>query len=116
MIILGRLLKYIPAELVGVYLAAKGIIPPNQPDIDGILWVVAIVTWGLVPVYLYLTTSYNKQRPLWLQIILGTVAFPVWVFAIGGRPVIELGWYSTHQFIGSLVLIFVTVIFGRIRP
>jgi hypothetical protein len=113
---LGRLLKYIPAELVGLYLAAKGVVPVNQPDSDQVLWTVAAFTWFLVPIYLYFATSRNKQKPLLLQVILGTIAFPVWIFAVGGRPVNGLAWYAGHQFVGSIALMFVTVVFGLMRP
>src|SRR5215468_647246 len=82
---LGRLLKYIPAELIGLYLAARGVVPATERNIDRILWIVAAMTWLLVPIYLYFATSRNRQTALWWQIVLGTLAFPVWLFAIGGR-------------------------------
>jgi len=61
---------------------------------------------------------YNSRRPARLvwQIVLATVAFPVWVFATGGHPVVSIAWYAQHEFIGSLVLMFVTVIFGLKEP
>ena len=113
---LGRLLKYIPAEIVGLYLAARGVVPATAPDLDTTLWIVALVTWILVPIYLYFATKTGGQKPLFWQIILGTIAFPVWVFAIGGHPVTSLKWYAEHEFVGSLVLMFVTVVFGLIKP
>lgn len=113
---LGRLLKYIPAELVGLYLAARGVVPATATDLDTTLWIVALVTWILVPVYLYVVTSRGGQKPLFWQITLGTIAFPVWVFSIGGHPVTSIKWYAKHEFVGSLVLMFVTVIFGLKQP
>lgn len=113
---LGRLLKYIPAELVGLYLAARGVVPQNAPDLDKTLWIIALVTWVLVPIYLFVVTSRGGQKPLFWQITLATIAFPVWVFSIGGHPVLSLPWYASHEFVGSLVLMFVTVIFGLKQP
>ena len=113
---LGRLLKYIPAELVGLYLAARGVVPATATDLDTTLWIVALVTWVLVPIYLFVVTSRGGQKPLFWQITLGTIAFPVWVFSIGGHPVTSIAWYAQHEFVGSLVLMFVTVIFGLKQP
>jgi hypothetical protein len=50
------------------------------------------------------------------QILLASVAFPIWVFAIGGPPVTSWNWFSNHQYIASIVLIFVTVVFGWLEP
>src|SRR6185437_9102009 len=100
-----------PAELVGLYLAARGIVPADSKELDLTLWIIALCTWILVPIYMYFATSRSGQKPLITQVLLATVAFPVWVFATGGHPVVSLTWYSNRQFIGSLVLMFVTVIF-----
>jgi hypothetical protein len=67
----------------------------------------------LTPIALYFATRDPQKGPLYLQVILATVAFPVWAFAIGG-PFILLPWYQS--WIASLVLIFVTFGFGLIKP
>jgi hypothetical protein len=114
---MGRLLKYIPAEIVGLYLAAKGVVVGAAgDDANTILWAVASLSWLLVPVYLWVATSRDGQKPLLIQILLASIAFPVWVFAISGAPVSSLHWYNTHQYIGSLALIFLTFAFGLIKP
>ena len=59
---LGRLLKYIPAELVGLYLAARGVVPESTSDYDKTLWVVAALTWILVPIYMYVVTTRGGQH------------------------------------------------------
>jgi len=111
---LGRLLKYIPAEIVALYIAARGVVPQDaEPEV---LWAVAAAAWILVPIYLWIATKRGGKGPLVLQIILGTLAFPVWVFAIGGEPVSTLSWYGGHQFLASILLMFVTVVFGLIQP
>jgi hypothetical protein len=66
-----------------------------------------------VPVYLYFATRENKKNPLWLQVILATIAFPVWTYALGGPFVTTPGY---EPFIGSLLLMGVTFIFGLIEP
>jgi hypothetical protein len=113
---LGRLLKYIPAELVALYLAAKGVVPANLADSNSTLWIIVVITWLLVPIYMYVVTTKDGGSPLKWQIFLASIAFPVWVFAVGGTPVTGISWYAAHQFVGSLVLMFVTVIFGMKKP
>lgn len=111
---LGRLLKYIPAEVVGLYLAVRGIVRPDaSPQV--MLWV-ALASWVLVPIYFWFATSRGGMPPLKKQVLLATIAFPVWVIAIGGPPVTQWSWYVSNPFIGSVLLVFVTVIFGWIQP
>ena len=112
---LGRLAKYIPTEIVGLYLATSGMIPSatkGEPRWLA-LWVVFLLSFALVPVYLFFVTTRGTKRPLWPQIVLGSVAFPVWVFAIGG-PFKYFSWYE--GWIASITLAFVTVAFGFYRP
>jgi len=112
---LGRLVKYIPAEIVGFYLTAAGIIPqgPNKEPNYTALWIVFALGLVLVPVYFWFATTRGGTPPLWSQVILATVAYPVWVFAIGG-PFASLDWYKS--WIASLVLLFVTVVFAMYKP
>src|SRR5437879_3391681 len=68
---LGRLLKYIPAEIVGLYLAVRAIIPPKaEPgsDTTTVLFIIAAVCWLLVPIYLWVATSRDGKEPLLIQI------------------------------------------------
>lgn len=111
---LGRLIKYIPTEIVALYIAVRGAVPAGQPV--AISWWIAGLAWLLVPIYFWTVTRRGGEPPLVLQILLATIAFPVWVFAIGGTPLTSIPWYLAHSYIGSIVLIFVTVIFGWIEP
>ena len=113
---LGRVVKYIPAEIIGLYLSARGFASQDSSDSVRVVAVIAILAWILVPVYFWVATTRNQQKPLLIQILLATIAFPVWVFAIGGPPVSAIGWYQHHQSISSIVLIFVTFVFGLISP
>jgi hypothetical protein len=114
---LGRLLKYIPAEIVGLYLATSRAIPP-EPGPHGTrpptaMWVVFALNVVLVPIYFRFATTRDKKKQLWPQVILGSIAFPIWVFAIGG-PFESLCWYK--GWIASITLTFTTVVFGLYKP
>jgi hypothetical protein len=112
---LGRMAKYIPAEIVGLYLATAGMVParPNGHPYCTALWIVFAINFTLVPFYFWFATTRDSQKPLLAQIVFASVAFPVWVFAIGG-PFKCFHWYE--GWIASLVLAFVTVVMGFYRP
>ncbi len=109
---LARLVKYVPAEIIALYLTAAGIVPANR---SGVLWAVAAFCAVLTPVYLRWVTSRGGVPPLRQQIVIGTIAFPIWLFAIGG-PFALLGWYAGYRFVASLVLLAATTIFPLFAP
>jgi hypothetical protein len=110
---LGRLVKYVPTEIIGLYLAASGPVPKSDGGQPVILWLIFAACIILTPVYLWFATNDKEKGPLVLQIVLATIAFPVWVFAVGG-PFMSLPWYQGY--IASILLVFVTFIFGLIKP
>jgi hypothetical protein len=110
---LGRLAGYVPTEIVGLYIAAAGMVPAAVTSRGTALWWIFAGCFALTPVYLGFATKDPKKGPLWLQILLATIAFPVWVFAMGG-PFTSFQWYQ--GWIASIVLFFVTVIFGMVKP
>lgn len=79
----NRLLKYIPAEIVTLYLALRGIIEGRDASLT------IAVAWGVIAIGIILTVLHlyriGKVRK-WSQIIISTLAFIVWVLAIGGEP------------------------------
>jgi hypothetical protein len=111
---LGRLIKYIPAEIVGLFVAVRSALPPDVPPL--VSWIIAGVAWLLVPIYFWIATTRDGNRPMVRQIVFATIAFPVWVFALGGSPVDSWVWFKTHSYIASVLLIFVSVLFGWLQP
>jgi len=110
---LGRLAKYIPAEVVGLYVAMVAAAPTTNPHYSTILWVIFSLNAALVPLYMWIVTSREGKKPLWLQIVLASLAFPVWAFAMGG-PFSQFSWYQ--GWMASMLLMFVTVLFGLAEP
>lgn len=109
---LTRIIKYIPAEVVALYITLHGIASSAKTGIpfELISWI--IFTVGILGTVLYLWRVGNVNDKL--QISISTGAFIVWVFALGG-PFSSLSWY--HPLYGALILpiytFFIPVILGR---
>ena len=106
-----RLLKYIPAEVVAVYITLDALFrtaPPHVPK-QGMLWLVFIVltlgTWF----YMARVQAVKKVE----QLVISTGAFVVWVFSLGG-PFAAYDWYS--PFYGGVVLPLYTFVTAIIAP
>jgi hypothetical protein len=78
-----RLVKLIPAEVVGLYLVGQGIIPPDQ-KIAIVVW--SIVCLGLVVLVRAKTTGdrTNSISPQWGAIAVSTISFIIWVYTMPG--------------------------------
>lgn len=108
-----RLMKYIPSEIVGLYLAMRAVVPADGKHYPA-LWAVFAISAVLVPIYIWAATRRETdQKPLWIQVLLATIAFPVWAFAIG-EPFSHLTWYQ--GWVATLLLIFITVVFAMVKP
>ena len=84
-----RLLKYVPAEVIAVYLTLEGIIRATGTPQAGLFWGVFIILLILTPLYLWRVTKVTK----WAQLSLSTLSFAIWVFTLGG-PFVLLSWYQ----------------------
>jgi hypothetical protein len=97
----SKLLKFIPAEVVALYLTLDGVIKaagsqlplPQNENLWLVFWVLLIAT----PLYLWRVTYVTK----WLQLVISTLSFAIWVFTLGG-PFTGLGWYKPVE--GALLL------------
>jgi len=110
-----RVLKYIPADVIGLWLTGSGLIQ-GQTDPGsrvGLLWLLFVS--GLV--FSFFWTRKQTVEPgraiAWQQIFLSCGAFVVWVFAIGG-PFAELSFYKPLY--GSLLLLVYTTAIPLLPP
>ena len=109
---LGRLVKFVPVEAVALYVVFAGMVPRGR---WGILLGIASVCSVATPLYLHWVTSLGGTRPMRRQVLIGTIAFPVWVLAIGG-PFEGLPGYESNRFAASLLLLIVTAVFPLFAP
>lgn len=98
---LDRLLKMIPAEVIGLYLVGSGIIPTGQ-KIALVIWAVVCLI-AVVVVRTYGTYDPTKKNPIdWVHVAISSVAFLIWVYTIGGP---FSAYNLTIPWVGSLLVL-----------
>lgn len=109
-----KLIKYIPTEVVGVWIAITNVIK-SASDIptNTILWIALVICTVGTGLYI-LKQTFEAKKPLAIQqTIISTIAFVVWVFALG-EPFNSLDFYRPAY--GTLALIFYTFLIPLINP
>ena len=110
-----KLIKYIPADIVAAWTAVTGLIASatgDEPQ-DTLLWIAFVFGLVLTAAWTFRQTSVPDKPPAVTQIVISTIAFGVWVFALGG-PFTFTGWYSPLY--GSLLLIGYTLAVPLVSP
>jgi hypothetical protein len=93
----SRLLKYIPAEVIALYVALEGALKSANMAGTPLHW--AIFSFCAVATVLYLWRVQKVSKRY--QIALSAIAFCVWIFSLGG-PFAGLSWY--RPIYGALLL------------
>lgn len=108
-----KLLKYIPADVVGAWVAVTGLVA-SAKDVPQttVLWVAFAVGLVMTAWWTLKQTSVPGRPPATGQVAISTGSFAVWVFALGG-PFKDIPGQSLY---GSLLLIFYTLFVARITP
>lgn len=109
-----KVIKYIPADIVGAWVAVTGLINSSS-DVSTslLLWIAFLVGTILTTFWTLKQTSVPEKRSAFTQAAISTGSFIVWVFALGG-PFATLSFY--RPLYGSLLLIFYTLVVGLINP
>src|SRR2546430_6628139 len=108
-----KVFKYIPADIVGAWVAVTGLISsargiPRQT----ILWVAFGIGLILTAWWTWKQAAVPGRRPPATQAIISTGAFAGWVFALGGPFQLLPG----REVYGSLLLILYTLVVALIDP
>jgi len=111
-----RIMKYIPTEAVGFWLAVSGMIQSAGEDIPkaGLLWLFFVIGLVLTFGWTKRQTSEAGKPVAWVQIGLSCVSFMVWVLAAGG-PLVAT-WEGYQPLYGSLLLVTYTAAMGFVVP
>lgn len=109
-----RLLKYIPAEIVAIYLALGGLLktaPPERTPIQTIEWVVFWIILGVTVPWQIKILKITK----WQQVAVGTVAFVFWAVSLGDP--FQTTWKAWYQpLYGSMALMLYTFLIPLFEP
>lgn len=111
---LDRLLRMIPAEVVGLYIIGNGFIPADQAVASAIWFLLCLAL--VVVVRIFGTADGPKQPWQKFPVIVSTIAFVIWVYAQGG-PFAKFNWHV--PFVGSLAVLvwsFIIPIFYKGDP
>jgi hypothetical protein len=84
-----KLLKYIPAEVIALYITLDALARSSGETQLQLYWLIFAFGIVVTPLYLWRIQKVHKV----LQLLISTVAFFVWVFAMGG-PFVHLDWYN----------------------
>jgi hypothetical protein len=104
-----RLFKYIPAEVITLYLGLNAIVASADGAPHFLYWVIFFA--GLIGTPYYLWRIQNVTTTT--QLLVSTAAFAVWVFALGG-PFTDISGYK--QVYGALLLPLFTFFVAGISP
>lgn len=100
-----RLVKLIPSEIVAAYVPLQGLIMGLTQNQQTIMWIVFVCLLALVPLYLNKITAVKKPG----QLAFSTLAFAIWVLALGGFTVLLPGVTLLNANVGSIILILYTL-------
>jgi len=100
---LERLMKLIPAEVIGLYLTVIGVIPSR---IGIVAWagfcliaVLLIRIWGTAD-------TAAHEPPDWKHVFISVVAYLVWIYSIGSGPFATFNLYV--PWVGTVLVSAVT--------
>lgn len=103
-----RVLKYIPAEVVTLYLSIDGLVRAKQ-HLPVLSW--GLFAFGLLATVLHLRFSAGVTKPL--QLVVSAVAFCVWAVTIGSPSAYIPGYDAIY---GAIALPIFTFLAGLIKP
>lgn len=98
-----KLVKLIPTEIIGAYLAIDGMTATIHDERKAVLSITIIGLLIIIPFYLWFMFKIRNK----LQIIITMISFVVWVFSMGG-PFLAYEWYL-HVY-GSVTLVLWTLV------
>jgi hypothetical protein len=102
------LLSLIPSPIIGAYVVIDGIVQSGNVDaftLNTIQWIVFGILLLFTPLYLNQVSKIINTKHL----VVSTLAFAVWVFALGG-PFESLMNKSLLHLIGSISLVIFTLV------
>ena len=84
----GKVAKLIPVEIIAGYLPLIGLVEAVKLENlrPGLYILVFVVCLAMVPIYL--NWQSEKDKPKRVHIIVSTLAFPIWAYAVSGHIIL----------------------------
>ena len=104
-----RVIKYIPGDVVSAWVLVNSLIEAGPADVNKVVvgWIAFGVGVIVTALWMLTQTGERGQPPAYRQTTLATIAFVVWVMALG-FPFTTIPHY--HQLYGSLLLVLYTLL------
>lgn len=99
---LEKLMKMIPAEVVGLYLVGSGVVPEEEHAIL-LSWTVFCFA-AVIVVRAIGTRDPMGGPPQWGAVLISSVSFVIWIYSVGG----SFRWYLGQHYepyVGSLLVL-----------
>jgi hypothetical protein len=109
----SRVVKYVPGDVIAAWLGLSGLLAARTTVKIGLLWALFGVLLVITPISVLRATRVTGLPPARSQAMLSTIAFAVWVFAIG-QPFSHYSFYDASY--GGVAIILFTLISGLIDP
>ncbi len=112
-VFIQNLIKLVPTEFIVLWGIIVGLIPTTAPALAS--WIVLGAITLLIPFYLIFSMKVKDVG----QIILTTLAFPLWSMMIGGAPAMSLTWFEPWMVsVGIAIFTFIPPMFygKRVNP
>lgn len=110
-----KIIKYIPADIVGAWVAANGVVRIADPRPGSrTLWLMFLGGLVLCAAWTFVQVARTNKQAAPLQTLVSVGAFTVWVYALGGPFPDWLGWYKPVT--ASLLLIGYTLAVSFVDP
>ena len=116
---LDDLVRYIPTEVITLYLAALGLVGTASEKYTG-RWIAFATFAALTPIAVWVDWLIKRRRLKrspelrfsWFNPCAATLAFVAWAFALPGTPFGDLSWYDAKW--GGFVALVVSVVLGKV--
>jgi len=101
---LARVVKYVPVDIVGAWVAISAALASKEDaSHTALLWGVFAVLLVVTPIWIIRQTQADNHDPARTQALVAAIAFGVWVFALGG-PFARYDFYDPAYGTVALVL------------
>ena len=112
---LDRIIKYIPAEVIMLYLVLTGLVAMMDGPMLWLEIVIFAIGIGAVILHLLVHRKMNNNDPIsTVQVVISVCSFIIWVFALPGGFMSQFDWYQAAY--GAMLLTVFSFVIAMVNP